>query len=130
MGSRRDKERPAMDSWTHVYFAWRLAEISGTAPASASAALFPQIDRNPPYFHRLYAHNFALARDLSKIGQEVMATGKIPAKFKDNYAWKRFRQERPRIVAYREKFSAAAGVTLPAPGTDAPSPTRCPSTST
>src|SRR5205814_10165187 len=70
-------------------------------------------------FHRLYAHNFALARDLSKIGQEVMATGKVPAKFKDNYAWRRFLQERPRIVAYREKFSAAAGVPLPAPGTDA-----------
>src|SRR5207249_8335217 len=104
-----------MDSLTHVYFAWRLAEVSGTETASAYAALFPQIDRNPPYFHRLYAHNFALARDLTKIGQEVMATGKIPVKFRENYAWKRFLQERPRILAYREKFSAASGLPLPAP---------------
>ncbi len=108
-----------MDSLTHVYFAWRLAEVSGTDPGSAYAALFPQIDRNPPYFHRLYAHNFALARELSRIGQEVMATGKIPPRFKDNYAWKRFLEERPRIVAYREKFAQAAGVSLPAPGRDA-----------
>ena len=108
-----------MDSLTHVYFAWRLAEVSGTDKASAYAALFPQIDRNPPYFHRLYAHNFALARDLTKIGQEVMATGKIPVKFRENYAWKRFLQERPRILAYRAKFSEASGLALPAPGTDA-----------
>ena len=108
-----------MDSLTHVYFAWRLAEVSGTDKASAYAALFPQIDRNPPYFHRLYAHNFALARDLTKIGQEVMASGKIPARFRENYAWKRFLQERPRILAYREKFSVASGLPLPAPGTDA-----------
>ena len=108
-----------MDSLTHVYFAWRLAEVSGTDKASAYAALFPQIDRNPPYFHRLYAHNFALARDLTKIGQEVMASGKIPTRFKENYAWKRFLQERPRILAYREKFSVASGLPLPAPGTDA-----------
>jgi hypothetical protein len=108
-----------MDSLTHVYFAWRLAQISGTDPASAYACLFPQIDRNPPYFHRLYAHNFALARELSKIGQEVMATGKIPPKFKDNYAWKRFYQERSRILSYREKFAEASGESLPAPGTDA-----------
>jgi len=108
-----------MDSLTHVYFAWRLADVSGTDKASAYAALFPQIDRNPPYFHRLYAHNFALARDLSRIGQEVMATGKIPPKFKDNYAWKRFLEERPRILSYREKFSNASGIVLPAPGTDA-----------
>src|SRR5947208_535027 len=107
-----------MDSLTHVYFAWRLAEVSGTDPGSAYAALFPQIDRNPPYFHRLYAHNFALARELGRIGQEVMATGKIPPRFKDNYAWKRFLEERPRIVAYREKFAEAAGVSLPPPGTD------------
>ena len=107
-----------MDSLTHVYFAWRLAEVSGTDKASAYAALFPQIDRNPPYFHRLYAHNFALARELSKIGQEVMATGRIPAKFKENYAWKRFLQERPRILSYRRKFSDASGLPLPAPGTD------------
>src|SRR5256886_17263134 len=108
-----------MDSLTHVYFAWRLAEVSGTDKASASAALFPQIDRNPPYFHRLYAHNFALARDLTKIGQEVMASGKIPARFRENYAWKRFLEERPRILAYREKFSVASGLPLPGPGTDA-----------
>src|SRR5256886_15881059 len=108
-----------MDSLTHVYFAWRLAEVSGTDKASAYAALFPQIDRNPPYFHRLYAHNFALARDLTKIGQEVMASGKIPTRFKENYAWKRFLQERPRILAYREKFSVASGLPLPGPGTDA-----------
>lgn len=107
-----------MDSLTHVYFAWRLAQITGTDPASAYAALFPQIDRNPPYFHRLYAHNFALARDLSKIGQEVMTSGEIPVKYKGNYAWKRFLEERPRIISYREKFSNAAGVSLPAPGTD------------
>jgi hypothetical protein len=107
-----------MDSLTHIYFAWRLAEISGTDTASAYAALFPQIDRNPPYFHRLYAHNFALARDLSKIGQEVMATGKIPARFKENYAWKRFLQERPRILSYRDTFAQASGVSLPSPGTD------------
>src|SRR5436309_743693 len=101
-----------MDSLTHVYFAWRLAEVSGTDKASAYAALFPQIDRNPPYFHRLYAHNFALARDLTKIGQEVMASGKIPTRFKENYAWKRFLQERPRILAYREKFCVASGQPL------------------
>src|SRR5438046_2788922 len=106
-----------MDSLTHVYFAWRLAEVSGTDKASAYAALFPQIDRNPPYFHRLYAHNFALARDLSKIGQEVMATGKVPAKFKDNYAWKSFAPARPAILAYREKVSAAAGGPRTAPRT-------------
>jgi hypothetical protein len=108
-----------MDSLTHVYFAWRLAEVSATDPASAYASLFPQIDRNPPYFHRLYAHNFGLARDLSKIGQEVMSTGRIPTKFKDNYVWKRFLEERPRILSYRQKFSKASGVSLPAPGTDA-----------
>src|SRR3989449_3439095 len=126
-----------MDSLTHVYFAWRLAEVSGTDKASAYAALFPQIDRNPPYFHRLYAHNFALARDLSRIGQEVMATGKIPPKFKDNYAWKRFLEERPRILSYRQKFSAAAGRPPPPPGADAlsgspayPSPTHSPTPST
>lgn len=108
-----------MDSLTHVYFAWRLADISGTDNASAYAALFPQIDRNPPYFHRLYAHNFALAKDLSSIGQEVMATGEVPARYKDNYAWKRFLEERPRILSYRDKFSEATGVSLPSPGADA-----------
>ena len=107
-----------MDSLTHFYFAWRLAKVSGVDPASTYAALFPQIDRSPPYFHRLYAHNFALARELSKIGQEVMATGRIPPKLKANYAWKRFLEERPRIIAYRDKFAEAAAVSLPAPGTD------------
>ena len=43
----------------------------------------------------------------------------IPAKYKENYAWKRFLEERPRILAYREKFSGASGLALPAPGTDA-----------
>src|SRR5947207_7573076 len=93
-----------MDSLTHVYFAWRLAEVSGTDKASAYAALFPQIDRNPPYFHRLYAHNFALARDLTKIGQEVMASGKIPTRFKENYAWSASSRSGPASLRIERSF--------------------------
>src|SRR5947208_11539039 len=84
-----------MDSLTHVYFAWRLAEVSGTDKASAYAALFPQIDRNPPYFHRLYAHSFALARDLTKIGQEVLTTAHIHMQFTATYECTHLLQHRP-----------------------------------
>lgn len=45
-----------MDSLTHVVFARRLLEISQQPSSSCIGALFPQIDRQPAYHHRLVAH--------------------------------------------------------------------------
>jgi hypothetical protein len=45
-----------MDSQTHVEFADQLLAIAGRPAGCAVASLFPQIDRHPHVFHRMYAH--------------------------------------------------------------------------
>jgi hypothetical protein len=103
-----------MDSQTHIEFAQRLLAIAQCPGAYAIASLFPQIDRYPHVFHRMYAHTVFKAHRLTQTGLRVLAD----AHFIDvahAFDVRRFREEQPRF----EDYLRAQRWRLPAFGTNA-----------
>lgn len=98
-----------MDSLTHVYFADKLLQISGGDRSAAVASLFPQIDREPAYFHRMYGHPFFQIRRLAAIGAGVYGTGRIDETTDDPYPWHRFSVERPRMRKFVQDYERETG---------------------
>lgn len=98
-----------MDSTTHVAFAAQLLRLSGGDPAYAVVSLFPQIDRNPPTLHRMYAHTVFQARELAEIGlQRLAATPPDAATMaamasRNGFATRRFSEEQARILSYQHE---------------------------
>lgn len=98
-----------MDSQTHVEFAAKLLEIARCPPDFAVASLFPQIDRHPHVFHRMYAHTVLKARRLTHTGLQILTrpdwreSGHV-------YEVRRFREEQTRFANYMR----AQGWLLPA----------------
>ena len=97
-----------MDSQTHVEFADKLLAMSRQHPAYAVASLFPQIDRYPHVFHRMYAHTVFKARRLTEIGLRVLTQEAVSDKL-HTYDVQRFQEERTRFLAYMQ----AQSLTLP-----------------
>lgn len=93
-----------MDSLTHVEFAQDLMRAAGARDWHAIACLFPQIDREPPTLHRLHAHALRKARWLTRMGMNVLAGAMDPAASGCRYEWERFHTEKPRLLAYAERF--------------------------
>lgn len=94
-----------MDSLTHLYFADHLLRMTGRDRRGAVASLFPQIDRVPAYFHRLYAHPVAMIPRLLPAAA-VYWGGRARG---DAYAVARFRAERPRMRGFQARFERATG---------------------
>lgn len=88
-----------MDSQTHVEFADRLLAIARHPAACAVASLFPQIDRHPHVFHRMYAHTVFKARRLTQTGLRILTE---PDWRDDAHAFdvRRFREEQARFENY------------------------------
>jgi hypothetical protein len=101
-----------MDSLTHLYFAHKLLCAVGGEPAAAVCALFPQIDREPAYFHRMYAHPFFQIGKLAEIGTQVYAQGEMPPEREGEYAWVRFLDERSRMLSFVERYESESGASL------------------
>ncbi|OGI55738.1 MAG: hypothetical protein A2V58_05950 [Candidatus Muproteobacteria bacterium RBG_19FT_COMBO_61_10] len=97
-----------MDSQTHVEFADKLLALSRQHPAYAVASLFPQIDRYPHVFHRMYAHTVFKARRLAETGLRVLTQDGWSD---DTQAFdvRRFQEEKARFQAYMQ----AQSLTLP-----------------
>jgi hypothetical protein len=88
-----------MDSQTHVEFADKLLAIAGKPAACAVASLFPQIDRHPHVFHRMYAHTVLKARRLTRTGLQILTR----PDWRDDahtYEVRRFREEQTRFENY------------------------------
>lgn len=102
-----------MDSQTHIEFAEQLLAMAGSHRGYAIASLFPQIDRYPHVFHRMYAHTVCKAQRLTQIGLRVLAE----PSFLDNahqFDIRRFREEQARF----EDYLCARAVTLPGQNTE------------
>lgn len=93
-----------MDSLTHIYFAHKLLIITGGDPTAAVCSLFPQIDREPAYYHRMYAHPFSQISKLAEIGRYVYKFGEIQEGYDNSYAWKRFLSDRARMRSFAQDF--------------------------
>lgn len=89
-----------MDSRTHVELARKLLAISRGPISMTVASLFPQIDRNPPTLHRLYAHQIVKARDIAEWGlsQVLGLTYFTPRNWP--FAQRRFSAEKGRMLSY------------------------------
>jgi hypothetical protein len=98
-----------VDSLTHVYFAEKLLTITGCDSAAAVCSLFPQIDRQPAYFHRMYGHPYFQIGRLAPLGSEVYRTGAVSSGMESDYASRRFLEERPRMLSYVEQFETETG---------------------
>jgi hypothetical protein len=88
-----------VDSMTHLYFAANLLTVAGRSHEAIACSLFPQIDRTPAYYHRLYAHSIDKAA-------AVIAASRV-AYWADseqvdnsNYFESRLREDRARIQRY------------------------------
>ncbi|MGE0040945.1 MAG: hypothetical protein AB7M05_20830 [Alphaproteobacteria bacterium] len=101
-----------MDSLTHVYLAHKLLMVCGGKPSAAVCSLFPQIDREPAYLHRMYAHPFFQIRELASIGTHVYDVGEAPAGCRNEYAAERFVKDRPRMKRFVEAFQSETGERL------------------
>jgi hypothetical protein len=60
-----------MDSMTHIYFAANLLKVARLDQRAVACSLFPQIDRTPAYYHRLYAHSIAKAAPIVAASRDV-----------------------------------------------------------
>ena len=101
-----------MDSLTHVYFAHKLLTIADRDPSAAVCSLFPQIDRTPAYFHRMYGHPYFQLGRLAPLGSEVHRTGRVPDGHETDYAARRFLDERPRMLSYADQFETETGIRI------------------
>jgi hypothetical protein len=102
-----------MDSLTHIYFAEKLLRSTGLDPAAGICSLFPQIDREPAYFHRMYAHPFFQIKRLAAVGHEVYKTGQIRHGEERGYAWLRFHADRPRMRSFAAEYARRCSVNVP-----------------
>lgn len=107
-----------MDSRTHVELSRRLVAAVGGPEGAAIAALFPQVDREPPTLHRLHAHNVQRARPITELGLALLS-GALPPDGSDPYERQRFQTEAPRFHAY---LRGPLGAPPMAGGTDATEP--------
>jgi hypothetical protein len=101
-----------VDSLTHIYFAHKLLSAVGCHPAAAVCSLFPQIDREPAYFHRMYGHPFFQIGKLAHIGTEVLEQGRIPPEHEEEYPWVRFLEERRRMLSFVEQYELETGASV------------------
>ncbi len=101
-----------MDSLTHLYFAHRLLSASSLDTSAAICGLFPQIDRIPAYFHRLYAHPFSQMKRLGAIGSYVVQKQTIKNGLEQDYEWRRFLEELPRMKRLIDEFEGLSGNSL------------------
>jgi len=107
-----------MDSLTHIYFAHKLLTMAGCQASAAVCSLFPQIDRTPAYFHRMYGHPFFQISGLAPIGTEIHWNGRLAPEQEQTYAATRFHEERPRMLAYTEQFEEETGHRISNPKPD------------
>jgi hypothetical protein len=104
--------RPGVDSLTHIYFAEKLLKITGGDRSAAVCSLFPQIDRQPAYFHRMYGHPYFQLRRLAPIGTDVYKHGPDADEAPDAYARTRYEQERPRMQSFVREYEEETGTSI------------------
>lgn len=98
-----------MDSQTHTLLAARLLHLADSPLDTVGCALLPQIDRQPAYLHRLYAHALSKANGLISKYHEL-SLGKIVDR--DDYESERIRAEVPRFERHiRYAQERTGGVT-------------------
>jgi hypothetical protein len=107
-----------MDSLTHIYFAEKLLRACGLDPAAAVASLYPQIDRSPAYFHRMYGHPFYNIARLRDTAIAVTCDRPAPDDPSMAYAAKRYAEERPRMEGFARQFARETGAQSGAPSDD------------
>lgn len=95
-----------MDSQTHIELAVKIVEAVGGCSKTAIGSLFPQIDRNPPTLHRLYAHNVFKARSINRFGLKFLTKTNFTAQEKTTFEFERFQAESSRFQSYLEKIPA------------------------
>lgn len=110
-----------MDSLSHIYFAYKLLTVVHGDVSTAVCSLFPQIDREPAYLHRMYAHPFFMAGRLSGPGAHVYRSGEIMRGCEGEYAWIRFHQDRARMVSFSKQFEEETQLSLGTLSDDLPS---------
>ena len=93
-----------MDSLTHIYFATRLLSMAEGDPSAAVCSLFPQMDREPAYLHRMYAHPFFQMARLAEIGAYVYKTGRMREGLEEDFDWRRFYDDLPRMKWFAQQF--------------------------
>ena len=101
-----------MDSLTHIYFAQRLLRATGKDTSAAVASLFPQIDRQPAYFHRMYGHPYFQIGKLAPVAMEVYTTGEIGEEDGFYYARQRYVDERARMQSFVAQYESETGELL------------------
>lgn len=111
-----------MDSHTHVVLASRLLALCGSRKPLQIVSLFPQIDRSPPTLHRMYAHTVFKTRELTEIGLHLLNhpdPTAAAARFDNQFAVRRFSEERGRILSYLKSETWDQAARLSAPERDA-----------
>lgn len=88
-----------MDSMTHIYFAANLLNVAGLDQRAVACSLFPQIDRTPAYYHRLYAHSIAKAVPIAAASRKVYWSQDASPN-EANYFETRLYEDRDRIRGY------------------------------
>jgi hypothetical protein len=96
-----------LDSQTHIEFALELMKSVGASPATAIAALFPQIDRHPPTLHRLYAHTVFKARSVTRFGVRFLSGAEMTPSEKSTFEHSRFQAESARFRSYLNRFQGS-----------------------
>ncbi|MFD6309393.1 hypothetical protein ACFYY9_34620 [Streptomyces nigra] len=106
-----------MDSMTHIYFAANLLRVSGHNYRAVDCSLFPQMDRRPAYYHRLYAHSIAKAVPVIEAANRVYWQLEEDEESiqPSGYFETRLLEERDRIRSYTEKSPFGGGNTYPPP---------------
>src|SRR5262245_657820 len=113
-----------MDSLTHLHFAGRLLGVADLDQAALACALFPQLDRVPAYYHRLYAHQFAqIPRMIEAAIASDWWSEDYVARTTGDYFTRRLAEDRARILryvrSYQESISTAGTGHLSTPGREA-----------
>src|SRR6266536_4901896 len=93
-----------MDSLTHIHFATKLLSMADGDLSAAICSLFPQMDREPAYLHRMYAHPFFQMTKLAEIGTYVYKTGEMREGFEEDFDWRRFHDDLPRMKWFAQRF--------------------------
>lgn len=114
-----------MDSMTHIHFAARLLDACEQSRDALDACLFPQVDRNPAYYHRLYAHSAPKAAQIIAAAKdaywpEVVGQGVAkPVGAQEDYFRHRLREDVGRISGYVSKSPFADQSSREVPSDDA-----------
>lgn len=106
-----------MDSMTHIHFAANLLRVSGHDYRAVDCSLFPQMDRRPAYYHRLYAHSIAKAAPVAAAASRVYWSAGSEEKEPAGYVETRLLEERERIRSYVDAspFAGTGEATPPLP---------------